>query len=285
MKESVIIIDGLDESVGTEAQCEIVEIIATSVRNKTTPFRWAFFSRPEPHIIATFSSNRISSLSFSTELPVSREVDHEILCYLTDEFKKIQERHRLPPLWPSELDIETVVNLVAGLFIYAATIIRFVGEHNSLGPDDQLRAVLTLAASTKGKTKAGHPLAELDLFYTLIMHRIPSKILPAIQKVLLLRSADDTPVLVFLYANVLGFSELQIQSALGSLQSVLHLDSGPDPVVRFYHAFFLDFIQDPERSGEFCAFSSYLDDTRRELLERLNTVHSQSPGMYKSNDF
>jgi hypothetical protein len=54
----IIVLDGLDEcrgggsdgNMGREEQCEIIDIIATSVRNHTTPFRWFIISRPEIHI-------------------------------------------------------------------------------------------------------------------------------------------------------------------------------------------------------------------------------------------
>lgn len=277
LEERVIIIDGLDECGDIEAQCDIIEIVATSSRDGTTPFRWAFFSRPEPHIVASFASNVIFPLTLNLELPVSRKIDHEILCYLVDEFGKIRRRGMLPPSWPSEEDIEILVKRSAGLFIYAAMVVRFVGERNSLGPDDQLRTILALSASAKGKSSLDHPLAELDLFYTLVLLRVPPRVLLVIQKILLLRSFGDI-TFVSVYANVLGLSELQLRNAFSFLSSVLELESGPDPKVTFYHTSFLDFLQDPERSKELCIHSGCLDITRRELLERLNSIHSQSMG-------
>lgn len=290
--EKVIIIDGLDECAGIGAQCDIIEIIATSVREETTPFRWALFSRPEPHIVASFTSDRIFPLSLHIELAVSRQVDHEIWRYLSDELRRIQEQHGLPPSWPSEQDIATLVCLSAGLFVYPATVIRFIGEHNSLGPVDQLHAVLALA-TRGGKANSDHPLAELDLFYTLIMRQIPSKILPTIQKVLLLKSFP--PIYSFLevselvgaieFANILALTEPQFRKACSTLHSVLQLSlnaSGRSDI-GFYHASFMEFMQDPQRSKEFCVYSSCLDALRGELLERLNIVHSRSTGTSATN--
>ncbi|KAF9440749.1 hypothetical protein P691DRAFT_634984, partial [Macrolepiota fuliginosa MF-IS2] len=176
----VVIIDGLDEcEKGPEMHCNIIEIIAASVHSRTTPFRWVFFSRPETHIVGSFTTNDIHPLTYQLEIRVSRDIDNEITLYLTDGLWKIQQRNGLPDSWVSKRDIAVLVNLSGGLFIYAATVIRFVGSHESLGPVDQLRAVLALASGNKG-TGPVHPLSELDLFYTMIMRCVPPGILPRI---------------------------------------------------------------------------------------------------------
>ncbi len=281
LEEYVIIIDGLDECADVKAQREIIEKVAKSVQAATTPFRWAFFSRPESHIAASFASDSVHPFSLHLELPVSREIDHEILCYLVAEFKRIREEYCLPLSWPSEEDLGVLVEQSAGLFTYASTIIRFVGERNSSGPIDQLRLVLLLTKQGGSVTGLEHPLSRFDLVYTLIMQRIPSKILPTIQKILLLQDvaphyhlASSFPKLVGI-ANILGLSESQIRNACTTLGSVLKLYGA---WIRFYHASFMDFLQDPHRSKEFCIYGECLDVVRQELLERLNLVHAQSTG-------
>ncbi|KAF9444061.1 hypothetical protein P691DRAFT_637331, partial [Macrolepiota fuliginosa MF-IS2] len=179
----VVIIDGLDEcDKGPQMHCDIVEIVIASVHKKTTPFRWAFLSRPETHIVGSFTAADTRPLSYHLEIRVSREIDNEIALYLKAELRKIQQRSGLPNSWVSERDIGTLVNLSGGLFIYAATLVRFVGNHRSLGPVDQLRAVLALAKGNK-EISSTHPLSELDRFYILIMRCIPPEILPRIQAI------------------------------------------------------------------------------------------------------
>ncbi|KAF9447050.1 hypothetical protein P691DRAFT_803013 [Macrolepiota fuliginosa MF-IS2] len=280
----VFIIDGLDEcGRGPRMHCDIIEIVTTSVRNQITSFRWVFFSRPETHIVGSFTTPGIRKLTHQLEIRVSRDIDNEIALYLTDELRKIQQRNRLPNSWLSERDIGVLVNLSGGLFIYAATVIRFVGSHESVGPVDQLRAILALA-SDKG-TDSAHPLSELDLFYTLIMQRIPPRTLLRIQAILLLTFFARTTKPGFCrnpqmasspqIANMIGLSEPQLRNACGSLHSVLELNSSQE--IRFYHASFMDFLRAPRRSGKFSIFSR-LDSLRLELLQRLNDVHTRSIG-------
>lgn len=54
-------IDGLDECVGEDAQGEIIEIIASCVKARSTSFRWVTFSRTEPRM--SHSSRTVSPLS------------------------------------------------------------------------------------------------------------------------------------------------------------------------------------------------------------------------------
>ncbi|KAF9448409.1 hypothetical protein P691DRAFT_759930 [Macrolepiota fuliginosa MF-IS2] len=277
----VIIIDGLDEcDKGPQVHCEIIEIIATSIRHRTTPFRWAFFSRSETHIVGSFTADNLPSLSYQLEVPVSRKIDNQIALYLTAELRKIQQRSGLPDSWLSERDIGMLVKLSAGLFIYAATLIRFVGNHKSLGPVDQLRAVLALGRLNR-KAISLQPLSELDHFYILIMQSIPSEVLPRVQAILLLlthvrswrprviHTGNPIPYI----ANTLGISESQFRNACSALHSVLELDPKGD--IKFHHTSFMDFLLDSRRSGDFCVYSR-LHSLRFELSQRLTDVHARS---------
>ncbi|KAF9439509.1 hypothetical protein P691DRAFT_786344, partial [Macrolepiota fuliginosa MF-IS2] len=92
-EDAVIIIDGLDECDGKDAQRTIIQIIITSVHEQSTPFLWAFFSRPEPHIKAAFSSKQATDVCLKLNLPVSRDADGDIEAYLRDGFRIIRAEH------------------------------------------------------------------------------------------------------------------------------------------------------------------------------------------------
>ncbi|KAF9440629.1 hypothetical protein P691DRAFT_637782, partial [Macrolepiota fuliginosa MF-IS2] len=167
----VIIIDGLDECDGKDAQSTIIDIIITSVHQQSTPFLWAFFSRPEPHITSEFSTEQATEVCWRLTLPVSRDADQDIEAYLRDGFRTIRKKYNLPAAfaWPSEEDIHQLVKQSAGLFIYTASAIRYVDGSGISGPEERLGSVLELGTT---ETK-DNPLANLDQFYTLIMEQIP----------------------------------------------------------------------------------------------------------------
>ncbi|KAF5347623.1 hypothetical protein D9756_010667 [Leucocoprinus leucothites] len=272
----VVIIDGLDECRGTAEQSEIVRIIATSAHNRTTPFRWFITSRPEDPIIRTMNSPAVSPVRSRVELPVSRQIDHEILLFLTDEFEKIREDHSLPESWPPDEALALLVERGAGLWVYIAIMVRFIKDENSYGPKDQLRIVLEFAKDVFGKAGVDNPLAEMDFFYILIMQRIPLKLRPTVQKILLAHStAQLNPKMI---ANALCLSKEQLRCACASIQSVMEF-RGSDIYfmdINFYHASFLDFMKDPQRSKELCIHGDFLIGWRRELLGWLREVCSHS---------
>ncbi|KAF5356319.1 hypothetical protein D9756_003674 [Leucocoprinus leucothites] len=274
----VVIIDGLDECRGTAAQCEIIQIIAASTRKRTTPFHWFITSRPEDAIIRTTNSAAVSSVRFCIELPVSWAIDHEILTYLTDEFKEIQESYGLPEPWPSEEALALLVEHGAGLWIYVATMVCFIKDENSYGPKDQLRIVLEFMKDVSAEAGVNNPLAEMDFFYTLIMEQIPLKLRTTVRKILLLhRFGISRPVNI---AKLLGLSTEQFCHTCASIQSVMELQGSDLDSMRmkFYHASFLDVMKDPQRSKELCIYGDFLIGWRRELLVWLHKVWSRSTG-------
>ncbi|KAF5356195.1 hypothetical protein D9756_004308 [Leucocoprinus leucothites] len=274
----VVIIDGLDECRGTEGQCEIIKIIAASAHKRTTPFRWFITSRPEDPIIRAMNSPAVSPLRSRIKLPVSRKIDHEILLYLTDEFRMIREDNGLPESWPSEAALALLVERGAGLWIYVSTIVRFIKDENSLGPKDQLRIVLEFAKEVSTKVGPHNPLMEMDFFYTLIMQRLPPRVRTTVQKFLLILSTSFvSPCSI---AAALCLSGEQFHRACASIQSVMELQ-GSDlefMQINFYHTSFLDFMEDPQRSKDLCIHGDFLTGCRWELLEWLHKVCYRSTG-------
>ncbi|KAF5360625.1 hypothetical protein D9756_004617 [Leucocoprinus leucothites] len=288
----VIVLDGLDECDTPEAQIDIVEIVAMSVRNQMTPFQWIFASRPERHLLTIFTSTKLQPLTFHLNLPVSRKSDHDILLYLTDEMSKVRQQFGLSESWPSEVEYAVLVDLSDGLFVYAATAIRFIGGHRSVtGPVKRLQMVLRLANKAGVKAGAERPLAALDVFYSLIMQNIPPDILPTLQKILLLYEVipktgyidvgigEIVKDMKAIYiSNILKLSELQFQSACSPLSSVLQvIATSWRADLAFYHTSFMDFLADPTRSEQFSVLAA-IEDLRLELLEYLNVFHTSTEG-------
>ncbi|KAJ3552257.1 hypothetical protein NP233_g12922 [Leucocoprinus birnbaumii] len=280
----VIIIDGLDECRGIPEQCEIIRIIATSAQDSTTPFRWFITSRPEDPIIRTMKSASVSSFVHGIELPVSRSIDHEILLFLVDEFTKIREGHGLSDSWPSEEVLNLLVDHGAGLWIYISTIVRFIKDENSLGPEDQLQIVLKFIGSVSNKVEPNNPLQEMDFFYTLILQRIPSKILEVVRRIVFLHLLAY-PVLGIVI--VLGLSEEQLRRYCVFIQSVMELRgssgklftpefSRDDLQLHFYYASFIDYLTSLQRSGDMCIRGEFLIRWQKEVLEWLHSVYAHT---------
>jgi len=191
IQPKAIFIDGLDECTGEAAQAEIIETIASSVRAKSTPFCWAIFSRAEPRIVSTFNQNSVASVTHSIELFISREADAEIEMYLQGEFRNILERRgcrQLLSVWPSDSDIQVLVNAADGLFAHPAAVLRHVAYPPDWQFRERLQSVLN-ALYRPGKQSSVLPFSQLDTLYIHIMSQIPSSILLFAQFPLYLASA------------------------------------------------------------------------------------------------
>ncbi|KAJ3558928.1 hypothetical protein NP233_g11391 [Leucocoprinus birnbaumii] len=292
LPKKVIIIDGLDECGDKDAQCEIIEIIAESVRKPSNPFYWAFLSRPETQIETTFTKDDILPHCHLTVLPISREIDHEIEIYLRSGLTNILRCRNLSVTspWPSERDMKALVEACAGLFVYAATLLRYVNRPVPQGPIDQLNAVLVSLVGASTRPGAGSPFAELDAFYTLILKRIPQEILPSVLILLggmFLYSFHSTLFWGALQlSNQQRLSEVQFKTICSELRAVFQFYDHDGPyeagvpsvttmssikglkladfgriqqrartlggVITLHHKSFWDYLHDPERSGPYC---------------------------------
>ncbi|KAJ3552186.1 hypothetical protein NP233_g12939 [Leucocoprinus birnbaumii] len=249
------IIDGLDECDGEDSQTTIINIIGDSVVSKTTPFRWLILSRLEPHIVATFGSPSVRSTIHQIELTISPELNPEIHRFFAGKLTEIGRKRGIESTWPADKDIATLVDVSAGLFAHSHALVLFIDDLDSEGPQHQLRVILGRSGELK---RAGekHPLAALDLFYdTLVLKRIPETRRQAIRQVLLVRTItnreiewgnSENPAIV---GNVLGKTEDQCRDLCRSLHSVAALDPSTSKLL-FYHASFMDFMEDKCRSKE-----------------------------------
>ncbi|KAF9442342.1 hypothetical protein P691DRAFT_714489 [Macrolepiota fuliginosa MF-IS2] len=291
-RRMVIIVDGLDECKKANDQSRIIDIIAAAARDSVTPFRWAFFSRPEPHLETSFTSEDVAQITCMVLLPVSDDANSDIELYLRNGFKNTL-RHRnisVTSKWPSDDDIQTLVKAAKGLFVYAAMVLRDVDQAGS--PSEGLRVVCAATSNPAG----GSLFAGLDALYMLIMRRIPPKDLSTVQLLCRLLCArlsypgsGYTSSVVHL-SSLLELSEIDFRAVCNQLSAVLHVHDHSDSFdpsrfgdtdrpfrhtapafvrelrvhvrgrlggsIHFYHKSFFDFLMDPTRSGPFCVESS-----------------------------
>ncbi|KAJ1305516.1 hypothetical protein OPQ81_000523 [Rhizoctonia solani] len=115
--DMVVVIDALNECEDTESTKMILDVLLT--RSKNLPIKFMVSSRPEPSIRNGMekSGGWVDSRVVLHEID-SGEVQTDIKTYLKAE---------LAPIQPSELKIEQLVARARVLFIFAATVIRYVG--------------------------------------------------------------------------------------------------------------------------------------------------------------
>ena len=250
IQPKAIFIDGLDECLGEATRAEIIEIIASSVRAKSTPFCWAIFSRAEPHIVSTFNQDSVASVTHSVVLPISREADAEIEMYLRGEFRNILERRgcrQLLSIWPPDSDIKILINAANGLFAHPTAVLR----HVAYPPDWQFRERLQSVLNGLSRPgKRSFAFSQLDTLYIHIMSQMPSRILLSAQFLLYFvmfyptSQATKGPSSAAVGCCLFGISESTFRDICHHLHAVIAYEvsfdtlSSIDPCVDFTRSFY-----------------------------------------------
>jgi hypothetical protein len=138
----LIVIDGLDECDDQEGICRFIKWVCTN----RSPYRFLLTSRPEPGIHRSFTSSLVVGQSNVLRLSLT-ESKGDIRKYFLKELEALwpkQERIRCggPSAWPSNSDLDKLVEKSEGLFVYAATAVRHIKGKGA--PDNQLKDVLKL---------------------------------------------------------------------------------------------------------------------------------------------
>jgi len=180
----VIIIDGLDECEGEEAQSKILRLIGSIFQRPSVGEfdRICFIvtSRPEPWIDDEFTIEPLSSITRQIFLGQTSEANDDIRTFFRLGFAEIHDspKHRLTMSnvarpWPSYRILDDLVDRASGQFIYPATILKFVGDPN-YRPTDRLGIITSLPViSPSALTQK--PLGALDQLYSQILSMSPDK--------------------------------------------------------------------------------------------------------------
>ncbi|KAJ7134170.1 hypothetical protein C8R46DRAFT_923378 [Mycena filopes] len=147
--------------------------------------------------------------------------------------------HNLP--WPSERDLERLVQNASGQFVYAATVLKFV-EDEYCHPMEQLRLILTLSPND---TEAS-PFADLDTLYSFILSANPN--VPRVLDILGVWVTAPVCNTKFL-DEILGLRPGSARSALRGLHSLLLIPNSDRRHIRLHHASIRDFLLSRHRAG------------------------------------
>jgi hypothetical protein len=255
----VIILDGLDECEGEDAQREILEMITNAVRsNPDLPLRWLIFSRPEAHLKNAFSRNKTCGRE---ELVIDAECRQDVERYVKDRLVVIKNTYNdvTPADWPPQNKLQELLDAVSGLFIFASTCLNCIGDSDEADPPSQLDSLLTFIRRCHGVVSR-NPLAALDLLYSRILEKIPYIVYETTKQILAYmchrNKLDKKTWLGSAQAlsNFLRLDQHVFYKATRGLHSVMAMPDPEDAAnskLRFYHASFQDFLLDPNRSGKF----------------------------------
>jgi hypothetical protein len=152
----------------------------------------------------------------------------------------------VPTPWPSWEIIEMLVDKSSGYFIYASTVIKFIDDKYS-HPKERLAVVQHLAP-----TNSEAPFGALDQLYIQILSQVPNRFRSKLRDILLCTIVSNMELN---RVQLEWFLELEpggVELILRGLHSVLKVSNKTQVHgILVYHASFLDFLQDQQRSMAF----------------------------------
>jgi hypothetical protein len=158
----VLVVDALDGCEDDDIGL-IVQLLTQLRILRSVCFRVFITSRPETPI--RYGFNDISTANyrdFVLHNMFKSIVSCDISVFLRHELARIRKRCHLPIEWPDEKCISELTQRSDGLFIYATTICRFIGDKDSY-LDDCLSFVLQRDYGRRIADKT----AQLDVHHTL----------------------------------------------------------------------------------------------------------------------
>jgi hypothetical protein len=259
----VFVIDALDEchkSAGVEGG-PLIEFLAQSLQH--LPVKLIVASRQEDTLTNMFRSLGPVSLRLH-EIGLAT-VEADVRRVFDEGFADIRRKRALSletGQWPSQSQLDQLVHLTGPFFIYAATVLKFVGAPR-FSPEQQLGQVLERGSAIS--PDSSQPFLQIDKLYLNVLQSAtaddesgPSRALcrrvgNLLRTVVLL----EKPVSIRTLAHLMGVSSnvQEVDNDVRALASVLLISptSGSEKfseTVSTFHPSFRDFLVDPQRCSD-----------------------------------
>ncbi|KAL0067502.1 hypothetical protein AAF712_005493 [Marasmius tenuissimus] len=244
---NLVIIDGLDECSDEDTQRHILSIILSSYKqSRHFPLRFLICSRPEAWIREAFDEKDFRERTQHFPLNDKWSPNRDIERYYRHEFEKIRKspqfsRLPFPEVWPSQEDLEFLVDKSSGQFVYATTIVKIVKSRGA-NPLDQLSRILSYTLANPSRL-----FASIDILYHMILsdHPTPEQLLPVLAAIFILPPhGPSSPEFIEL---ILELPAGEADIILRPMHSVLNICNA-DVSITTYHASFMEFLYDKSRS-------------------------------------
>ncbi|KAJ7501089.1 hypothetical protein B0H11DRAFT_1993564 [Mycena galericulata] len=267
----IIVLDGLDECDEHKIQQQILRLFIGGIRSGQFPARILICSRPEPHLREVLETSETFGICRYSSLSADSAAYEDIRNYLRDEFSRIHSEYAnrgidLGAPWPDAETLEHLVKKSTGIFIYAATVIRFVDDEYS-HPADRLDSVLRLDP---------HSTSPLDDLYDQILSVLPHeqqqlRILHAIWRGTLRASLQIDPEEIDMLLGLRGGTCRLKLRGLHSLLCVppIRIGWNLSSSITFQHASFGDYLSHPRRSRQWCVWVPWLNSDYLYCMVRL----------------
>ncbi|KAJ6527949.1 putative WD-repeat protein, partial [Mycena vulgaris] len=265
----VIILDALDECKDPATISTILSALSRHIQD-LVPFLFLVTSRPENHISIAFKSDHLqpNTQKFILHQVKLEVVEQDIRHYLSMKLLETRRNYGIQDPWPVEESIDLLARLSSGLFIFAATSIKYIEDRSYSNPRGQLQHLIGPADTS---LEGSSPLKRLDDLYTDVLTRafpnISVSFLGLLKMVLgsIVHLQDPLPSVAL--ETLLGLGPGRVRETLLHLHALLIVPEEENHVIRLLHPSFADFITNPKR----CTIPNYVVK-----LEEQHTLLAQS---------
>ncbi|KAM0191940.1 hypothetical protein ACHAPI_008660 [Fusarium lateritium] len=252
----ILVIDALDECEIEESQAKRLLEMLSEV--KGYGLKIFITSRPELPIRLGFSniSGRYRNIILhDIAEPIIRHdlsvfFNHQLLLIRSDYNASVSELGQLTHDWPGSSTTEGLVEMASPLFIYAATVCRFIADWRCGDPQEQLDTIL--------QHQRMRHTSQLKATYLPVLDNLVKGLYGERRKIVLKRFREIVGTIIILasplcinsLARLLSTQMNIIEGLLRKLNSVLHIPEQPDKPVKLLHLSFRDFLFDHEELGQ-----------------------------------
>ena len=278
--EFVVVIDVLDECDREEDIRETLRLFTQIKDIRPVPLRILVTSRPE--LPVRLGSRQMADGTYQDLIlheVIMETVKRDIALFFEYELAKIGRQRRLDPPWPILGSIETLVDMAVPLFIFAATVCRFLAEANR-SPRARLLDILAYNAED---------ISKQDLTYLPILKHVfcgqgereMEKWSKEFQEIVGPIVILEAPLSIYSLATLLDLPKEDIRSRLDPLYSVLSIPTNERLPVRLLYLSFRDFLLDPKKRGN-SPFWINGNEIYRKLVIKCLLLMSSAKGIRKN---
>ncbi|KAF5853876.1 hypothetical protein GGP41_006653 [Bipolaris sorokiniana] len=276
----IIVVDALDECEREEDVRAILQLLTRAKDMQPVSLRVLVTSRPELHIRLGFKKMSNGTYQDLVLHEVARNtIEHDIRLFYEHELSVIRRARMLSPDWPTADQIRALVELAVPLFIFAATVCRYIGTKGG-HPEGYLSKVLAYQKST---------FSQLDRTYLPILEQLLVEQeederegwLQAFRKLVGSIVVLESPLSIASLTRLLQVPQKEIECRLDALHSVLSVPDSPGIPVRLLHLSFRDFLIDRQRQ-EKSQFWIDARDTHKSLVSFCLELMSGPDGLHQN---
>lgn len=244
----VIIIDALDECLDLMQLDQVLDLLVGLGSLRFIRFRLIVTSRDEDPVRAAIVRHAHEKLLLATTYHDDNISDIESI--LRVGFQRIRKERKIEHTWPTEEQFREVVERSTSpspLFIYATTLLRFLGDGTRLGiPKKRLTSWIEKGAGSTFTT-------QLDEMYTTVFANLDPDLGPGcsenltqdeketLRKILGAIALAVEPLSVNSLVDILGL-DLDSLELVKACRAVLYIPENDDEPIQMLHKSFSDFL-------------------------------------------